>query len=119
MPVPDTDSGSPLKVCPEWKPQQTILLAEVLKESRMRKSWWRIRDLLADGRCSQAVLDFLSTTDVGRLVPVEEDAGSEVSEWELREREEERRLEAEELGAGGEEPLFLPTPSLMASAEEE
>jgi hypothetical protein len=36
-----------------------------------------------------------------------------------REREEVRRVEVEELGAGGEEqPLFLPTPSFMASAEE-
>ena len=42
---------------------------------------------------------------MGRLVPAEEDAGSEVSGWELRElweREEERRAEAEELGAVGE-----------------
>ena len=54
------------------------------------------------------------------------DAGSEVSEWELRERqerEEERREEAEVLGGeeerGGEEqPLFLPTPPFMASAGE-
>ena len=53
-----------------------------------------------------------------------EDAGSEVSEGELRERgeqEEERR--AEERGAeddGGEEHrLFLPTPSFMATAESE
>jgi len=54
--------------------------------------------------------------------------GSEVSEWELRERmewEEERRAEAEvlgaegETGAGEEPPLFLPTPSFMASAGEE
>jgi hypothetical protein len=29
----------------------------------------KIRDLFADERCSQAVLDFLSTTDVGRRVP--------------------------------------------------
>lgn len=47
---------------------------------------------------------------------------SEASEWELRERgemEEERRQEAEEPGAGDEEqPIFLPTPSFMASAEE-
>ena len=46
------------------------------------------------------------TTDVGRLVPTEEDAGSEASQWELRERrerEEERRAEAEELGAADEE----------------
>jgi len=59
---------------------------------------------LADGRCSKAVLGFPSTTDVGRLVPAEEDAGSEVSEWErreCREREEERRVEAEELSDGG------------------
>ena len=57
----------------------------------------------------------------------EEDAGTEVSEWELRERrvrEEERRAEAEELGAAGEWvmeelPLFLPTPSFMASADED
>jgi len=86
-------------VCPERKPQQKILWAEVLKESGRRKSQWRIRDLVADGRCSQAVLDFLSTTDVGRLVPAEEDAGS--SEWERRERrerEEERRVEMEEFG---------------------
>ena len=83
-----------------------------------------MRDLLDDERCSRAVLDFLSTTDVGRLVPppAEEDAQSEASEWELRERrerEEERRVEAEELGAEVEEPLFLPTPAFMAPAEEE
>jgi len=66
--------------------------------------------------------DFLSTKGVGRLVPAEEDAGSEASKWELRgrrEREEERRVEAEELGAGVELSLFLPTPSFMASADEE
>jgi len=56
----------------------------------------KIRDLLAVARCSQAVLDFISTTEVGRLVPPEGEgeAGSEVSEWELRElweREDERR----------------------------
>jgi hypothetical protein len=53
------------------------------------------------------VLDFLSTTDVGRKVPnsaAEEEAQSEASEWELREpreREVERRVQAEELGAWG------------------
>ena len=111
------------KLCPEWKAQQKILWAEVWKESGRGNSRFKIWDLLADRRCSQAVLDFLSTTDVGRLVPAEEDAGSEVSGWELREREEDREedrsVEAEELGAEGEEqPLFLPTPSLMAPAEE-
>jgi hypothetical protein len=100
------------------------LWAEVRKETGRWKSRWKVWDLLADERCSGAVLDFISTTDVGRRVPppAEEDAQSEVSEWELRERrerEEERRTEAEDLGAEVEEPLFLPTPAFMASAEEE
>jgi len=38
--------------------------------------------------CSQAVLDFLSTADVGRLLLAEEDAVSEVSKWGLREYKE-------------------------------
>jgi len=117
-------------VCPEWKTQQKTLWAEVLKETRRRKSRWTVRDLLADERCGQAVLDFLSSTDVGRLVPPlkeGDDAGNGVSEWELRERrerQEEREGEAEALGAvddmgdGEELPLFLPTPSFMGSAGE-
>jgi hypothetical protein len=49
-----------------------------------------------------------SWMEVGRLVPVpaEDDAESEASEWELRERrerEEEWRQEAEEAGAAGED----------------
>ena len=111
------------KECPEWKPQQKILWAEVKKETGRWKDRWKVRDLLADGRCSRAVLDFLITTEVGKTVPVtEEDAGSEASEWELRERAEregEWRAEAEALGTGEEPPLFLPTPPLMASAGEE
>jgi hypothetical protein len=57
--------------------------------------------------------------------PAVDDAQSEASEWELRkrrEREEEKRVEAKELGAEGEEelPLFLPTSFFMfATAEEE
>jgi len=111
--------------------QQKILWAEVLKETKRWKSRWTVRDLLADERCGQAVLDFLCSTDVGRLVPPlgqGGDAGSEASEWELREHrqwEEEREAEAVELGAAGELgdgeelPLFLATPSIMASADEE
>ena len=76
-----------------------------------------MRDLKADGRCSQAVLDNLSTTDVGRRVPVEEDdAVNAVSELEVWEFLEEADGAAKE-GDKGEPPLFLPTPSLMASAE--
>jgi len=82
--------------------QQKILSAEVLKETKRWKSRWTVRDLLADGRCGRSVLEFLASTDVGRLVPPleeEGDAGSEVSEWELRERRE--RLEARG-GRGGD-----------------
>jgi hypothetical protein len=141
VPYPDKDRAAPecwwcryktqtrehvFKNCPEWKEQQKGLWAEVWKETGRGKSRFKIRDLLVDGRCSQAVLDFLTSTDVGRLVPTpgaEEDAQSEASEWERRERrekEEERRVEAEELSAEVEElPLFLPTPAFMATAEEE
>jgi hypothetical protein len=112
------------KECAEWRGQQKTLWREVRKETGRGKRRWKVRDLLADERCSRAVLDFLATTEVGRRVPApaEEDAQSEASEWELRERrelEEERRAEAERLGAEVEEPLFLPTPVFMASAEEE
>jgi hypothetical protein len=76
----------------------------VRRETERGKIRFKIRNLFADERCSQVILVSLSTTDVGRLVPApaEEYAPSEASEWELREREEERRQEAEELGAEGE-----------------
>jgi len=60
------------KECPEWKPQQKILWEQVLKETERGEE---PVEVLADGRCSRAVLDILST-DVGRRVPTEEDAGS-------------------------------------------
>jgi len=89
----------------------------VWKETGKRRRWWKAHELFADRRCSQAVLNFLASTEVGKTVPAaDEDARSEASEWELRERaerEEERRAEAETLGRGmerEEHPLFLPTP---------
>ena len=60
-------------------------------------------ELFAGERCSQALLDSLATTDVGRTAgpPVAEEGeegASEASEWEDREqlREEEERLGGEE-----------------------
>jgi hypothetical protein len=87
------------------------------EDTGRRKDRFKIRDLFVDERCSRAILDFFSTTHVGRLVPTPagQDAQSEASEHELRERQE--RQEAEETGAlGVEQQLFLPTPSFMASA---
>jgi len=104
--------------CPKWKLQQKILWVEVGKETGRWKDWWKDRDLLADGRCSQARLDFLSSTDVGRRVPAEEEyAVSVVSELEDREWVEEQGAGAKEL-IGEEPPPFLPTPDLMAAAGE-
>jgi len=57
----------------------------------------------------------------GRLAPAGGDVGGGVSEWELgerREREDERRAEAEELRGYEQKPLFLPTPSFMASTDD-
>jgi len=90
--------GHLLKECPEWKPQQKILWAKVKNETGRWKDRWKARNLLANARCSRAVLDFLSSTDVGRRVPaeVEEDAVSVVSDLEVREW-------LEEQGAGAEE----------------
>ena len=70
------------------------------------------------------MLNFLSSTEVGKTVPAaEEDARSEASEWELRERaerEEERRAEAEVLGMEEEGHLpSLPIPPFMALEGEE
>ena len=111
------------------KPQQKILWVEVKKETGRWKDRWKVRDLLADGRCSRAVLGFLSSTDVGRRVPEVEqnDAVSVVSQLEVQEW-------LEEQGAGRAPgtpcrqpppsppwgtPLFLPTPDFMAPAETE
>jgi hypothetical protein len=72
VPVQDANAGAlpqGVKVRPAWREQQKTLWVEVRKETGRWKSRWKIRDLLADKRCSRAVLDFLSTTDVGRRVP--------------------------------------------------
>jgi len=56
---------------------------------------WRVGDLLADERCSPAVLDFLRTTYVGRTAPPVEES------WDSDEEEEERAVAA--AGVLGEE----------------
>ena len=116
-----------LKNCPEWKEQQKVLWRTVKKETGRWKSRWKIRDLFADPRCSQAILDFLAATQVGRRAPrpveeEEEDAQSEASEWELREREErdeERRIRDAEMGEEEERLGFFPVPFLSASTGRE
>ena len=88
-----------LKGCPKRKGQERTLWKKSWEETGREKRRWKAHELFADRRCSHAVLDFLSSTDVGKIVPAveaEDDAGSEASEWELRERQEredERRAE--------------------------
>jgi hypothetical protein len=76
-----------LKHCSEWKRQQEVLWVEVRNVTGRGKDRFKIQDLFADERCSQAILDFRATTQVGRRVldPAEEDALSEASERELGE----------------------------------
>jgi len=90
-----------------------VLRATAREGAGRGENWFAIPVLLADDRWSHAVLDFLSTTDVGGRVPApaEEHAQNEASEWEHRERrekEEEGRREVEELGAEEEERPLLP-----------
>ena len=74
------------KHCSRWKDQQAQLWARVKAETRKGKRKWRVGDLLADERCSPAVLDFLRTAYVGRAAPpVEEN-------WDSDEEEEERAV---------------------------
>jgi hypothetical protein len=78
--LPDPD---PLfKNCPHWRAQQKILWAEVRKGAGRGKDRFKIGDLFADERCNQAILNFLSATEVGRLAPslAGGDARSEMSE---------------------------------------
>ena len=126
VPTPQADGEHLLKGCPKWRKQQRTLWKEVWKETGKGRRWWKAHEIFADRRYSQAVLNFLASTEVRKTAPAaDEDARSEASEWELRERaerEEERRAEAETLGRGmerEEHPLFLPNPPFMALAGEE
>jgi len=81
------DKRGPIRT-KDYKPRCTVHTGESQPLAPCRWS----RDLEQRHRnwknCSEAMLKFLTSTDVGRLVPPleEGDAGSEVSQWELRER---------------------------------
>jgi len=93
--------------CPQWKSRQKTLWTTVLEVTRKLpgptrgKDRTTIAELFADERCSQALLDFLATTDVGRtagprVAEEGEEGASEASGWEDREREEQLALLREE-----------------------
>jgi len=69
-----------------------VVWARVKKATKRWKRKWRVGDLLADERCSLAVLDFMRSTHVGRTAPpVEEN-------WDSEEE-----AEVEEMGDGEEQ----------------
>jgi len=58
--------------------------ARVKEVTKERKQKWRVGDLLADERCSPAVLDFLQSTHVRRTAPPVEgnwDSEEEADKW--------------------------------------
>ena len=70
-------------------------------QQKKGKQKWRVGELLADERCSPAVLNFLRSTHVGRTTsPAKENWNSEGSEWDPREAGEDGAQEAEADGAG-------------------
>jgi len=89
-----------LKSCKRWKQQQTILWEEVRRDTGRGKIRFKIRNLLAEERCTRSILDFLRTTEVGcrvgpRVVPLEPGEGR--SEERRSEGGDTGRLEGEEL----------------------
>ena len=110
MPVQDPDSRAHVQGLPAMESQQKTLWATVRRRPRnfRGRDRTKIAELFADERCSQAILGFLATTDVGRTSgpPVAEEGegrASELSEWEGREREEQLALLREEERLGGQE----------------
>ena len=69
------------KHCTRWRAQQKAMWAKVEKDTKRAKHKWMMAELFADERCSEAVLEFLRTADVGRKAPVE---GRDGEHWSAR-----------------------------------
>jgi len=68
--------------------QQNALWAVVREETGRSKDRFKISELFADERCSKAIPDFLATTETAGPLVADEKPGSEASEWESNECEE-------------------------------
>lgn len=81
-----SDTGAPFQGLPRMEDQQKIPWKKVRMQMRRCKDQFQIRNLFTDERW---ILQFLSSTAVERWMPAtdEEDIESQVSEWELKERE--------------------------------
>jgi hypothetical protein len=92
VPIPNANEGTLPQGVPGVERAAEDLVGGGQKGDGAREEPLEGPDLLADERCSRAVLDYLATTDVGRLVPtpVEEDAQRRQS-GNSESRENERR----------------------------
>jgi len=111
---PDNNCGTQqtrdhlFKHCLRWKDQQAQLWARVKEVTKRGKQKWRMGDLLADERCSPAVLDFLRSTYVGWAAPPVED------NWDSDEEEEERAVAAAGVVRGGGRARWVVALGLLA-----
>ena len=60
-----TDPGAVQALHP-MASQQKAMWAKVEKDTKRGKRRWKMAELFADERCSEAILEFVRTTDVGR-----------------------------------------------------
>jgi hypothetical protein len=107
MPVHDTHAGTRLQKLPPLKGPAQDSVGGGAEGDREGKDQFEIRDL---SRMRGAARRYWTSSSPrkGRLVPppAEEEAQSEASEWEFRERRErevERRQKAEEVGVEDKE----------------
>lgn len=104
VPLQVPDPRESLEVLPRTEEPAKDSVGRGSEGDRKDKDRFKIRDVFADEQCSQAILGFLASIDVGRRISkvAGKDAASEVSVWNLREREErraERSQEEEKEGA--------------------
>ena len=95
VPAQNTDPGTPAQALQEVEDAAEDAVGRSSKGNGRGKDRFTVRDLMADERCTRAVLDFLRTTKVGsrvepRAVPPKPGEDGEVA-----------REGAEEMEAGG------------------
>jgi len=95
------------KTCTAWRRQQKVLWKEVRQQTRRGRDRFRTADLFADERCTEAILTFLETTDVGRRAREDNwkngsESSLEVDGDGVEMGNEEELMEAEVEGAVGD-----------------
>ena len=84
------------KHCYKWKDQQAAMWARVKEATKQRKQKWGVGDLLADERCSPAVVDFLRSNHTRSTAPPVEEIGTARTKRRRRRGADEAADEVEE-----------------------